>query len=64
MLLEGEGSVSDVDMAVGTAVMLRVVGGVVGLVHYRFWIHSVSDEGQWRQLWDATYDNLDQVNGL
>ena len=51
------GSASDVDADVGAAVMLRGGGGVVGLVHCSFWLHPVSDEGQWRRLWDAAYDN-------
>ena len=64
MLLEGMGPASDVYTAVGMAVILRGGGGVVGLVHCSFWLHPVSDEGQWRQIWDAAYDNSDRENNL
>ena len=57
LLSAGMGSASDVDVDVGEAVMIRGGGGVVGLVHCSFWLHPVSEEGQWRWLWDATYDN-------
>ena len=36
-------SASDVDVDVGVAVMIWGRGGIVGLVHYSFWIHPVSD---------------------
>ena len=53
----GMGSASDLDADVGAAVMLRCREGVMGLVHCRFWLHTVSDEGQWCRFWDAVYDN-------
>ena len=64
MLLEGMGPASDVYTAVGMAVILRGGGGVVGLVHCSFWLHPVSDEGQWRCLWDAVYDNSAEIGNL
>ena len=39
------------------SVMIRGGGVIVGLVHSKFWIHNVSDKGQWRRKWDAVYDN-------
>ena len=51
------GSESDVDADVGAAEMLRGGGGVAGLVHCRFWLHPVSDEGQWHHIWDSAYEN-------
>ena len=57
LLPVGMRSASDIDSNVGADVMLRGGGGIMGLFHCSFWIHPVSDEGQWRCLWDAVYDN-------
>ena len=54
---EGVGSASDVDSDVGAAVILRGKWVFVGLVHCSLWIHHVSDEGHWRQIWYVTYEN-------
>ena len=47
LLSAGMGSASNVDGDVGTAMIIRGGGGVVGLVQFSLWIHPVSDEGQW-----------------
>ena len=57
LLSAGMGSTSDVDTGMGANVMLMGGGGIVGLVHCRFWVHPMSDEVQWCRLWDAVYDN-------
>ena len=44
LLSEGMGPASDVDTGVGTAVMSRGGGVIVGLVYCSFWFHPVSNK--------------------
>ena len=57
LLSAGMESASDVDTDVGAGIMLRGVCGVMGLIHCSLCLRNVSNNGQWRQIWDTSYEN-------